>query len=127
MFDKVNYTQHETVVTPVTQIIEKSVSPDKVADLYLEAKKEVRSEYIESERVDNIVNANYSMFRDVSGDFIIRYIVTINGNEVVGEERLLDREVSMDGLLKEPLVFFLQKILASQVEGFLRLLPLKNL
>jgi len=127
MFDKVNYTQHETVVTPITQIIEKSVSPDKVADLYLEAKKEVRSEYIESERVDNIVNANYSMFRHASGDFVIRYVVMINGHEVVGEERLLDGEVSMGGLLKEPLVFFLQKILASQVEGFLKLLPLKTL
>lgn len=73
--------QFETKVTPVTRVIEKSITPDKVTDMYLDVKKEFESSISQTLRVsDNyfsgiaIESVNYG-FRTIVTNF------TINGKK----------------------------------------------
>lgn len=45
MFDK-HITNHQTTVTPVTRVIEKTITPDKVTEMYDKTKQEIEESLI---------------------------------------------------------------------------------
>lgn len=116
MFNKTYINKTES--NPVTRIIEKSVSPDKVADLYLEAKKEVTEQLLDTIHVkNNIFESAYMRFRDPRTlEVVIKWKIAINGKDFTGNVSGKD----VDTLQQDPVLFFANKILESQAREILK-------
>lgn len=96
MFDTIINKKHETVVTPVTRIIEKSISPDKVTEMYDKVKEELesrlmRSFVIHSSRCDFAVSIFEEPLR-TDKRMVVRF-------EINGEETILEIYLSDDVLV----------------------------
>ena len=64
MFDSVTH-KTETIVTPVTRVVEKTITPDKVFDMYKEVRDEVEKNLIQVVRIEsNILNGVVSEIVD---------------------------------------------------------------
>lgn len=118
MFNKTYINKTES--NPVTRIIERSVSPDKVADLFLEAKREAVSQIIETVHVrNNIFEAAYIRFQDAKTlETVINWKIIINNTSLIGRVNLTDAA----SLMEDPVRFFAHKIIESQVDKMLEVI-----
>ena len=88
MFDKITY-KTETKETPVTRVIEKSITPDKVVEMYDQAEKEAEKRIIRRMSIKNnlISGSVVEMQLDektASNKIYIRF--QLNGEEIILEE-----------------------------------------
>lgn len=95
MFNKTIY-KSETVVTPVTRVVEKTVTPDKVVEMYDQSKKEaemkvVRSFVIEGNQLNGVV-VQFSESYEQTKTFVITAF-TLNGKEYTEKFALEDKFV----------------------------------
>lgn len=87
MFDT-HVTKHQTTVTPITQVVEKTISPDKVTEMYDKVDQELQKQI--SRRIvvrDNQVSGSivlYDMHHPMIKKCVIRVIV--NGKESISEK-----------------------------------------
>lgn len=86
MFDQHHTNYHnETVVTPITQIIEKTISPNKVTDMYDKVMDEVKKTIVRSFIIkDSRCEFSVVVFEDantMSFELNARYL--INGEEIL--------------------------------------------
>ncbi len=91
MFDSTTY-KSETRVTPITQIIEKSITPDKVTEMYDKVKTEVENTIIRSFIIsDSLFDASVVVFYDPqTAQYKLKARLTLNGEEVLVEENISD-------------------------------------
>lgn len=89
MFDKVQVTRNETRVTPVTRVIEKSISPDKVVEMYDKTEEEVRKHLIRKIVIqDNSFNGNITLWKNPANmvqEIVVHF--TLNGKEHQGRDQ----------------------------------------
>ncbi len=93
MFDTtVEEHYHETVVTPVTRVIEKSITPDKVTEMYDKVKKECEDTIIRSFIIkDTLMEcAVVIYFEPQHAQYKINVRFLINGDETLISEYLPD-------------------------------------
>lgn len=91
MFDKTVY-KTETTVTPVTRVIEKSITPDKVTDMYDKVQKEVLENIVRKGviKTDNLNDISFLVFEEVhSGNKVLKVSFKINGKDY-GFKRVID-------------------------------------
>lgn len=90
-----NYYKSETTVTPITQIIEKTITPDKVTDMYDAVRKEVEEDIITKVLVqDNFMNG-VVLYMENRFDTASKIILTkfnINGKEYIQKDYLVPLE-----------------------------------
>lgn len=77
---------NETKVCPVTQIVEKTITPDKVTEMYDKVKEEVENSLIRTYLVkNNLIDGIGAIFHNNASTmtkyYIIRYI--LNGKEFI--------------------------------------------
>ena len=89
MFDTTIH-KHKTTVTPITQVIEKSITPDKVVEMYDKTEEEVRKHLIQKIVIqDNSFNGNITLWDDpkrLSKEIIVHFI--LNGKEYTSSEEV---------------------------------------
>lgn len=87
MFDRNIVHKTETAVTPVTRIIEQSITPDKVTEMYDKVEKEVESQNLRRVFIsNNIVEGAGAIIEDPSSNravYLLKY--KINGKEFTRE------------------------------------------
>lgn len=91
MFDKIQVTKHETRVTPVTRVIEKSITPDKVVEMYDKTEEEVRKNLIQKIVIqDNSFNGSITIW-DNPNRMVKEIVVhfTLNGKEFTQKEQII--------------------------------------
>lgn len=94
MFDKeYNNSHHTTVVEAVTQVVEKTISPDKVTDMYADVREEVKSHILRTILSDD--NRLYGAAVEIQNDFMrgakeVYTIFTLNGKEYTNTHILTD-------------------------------------
>lgn len=82
MFDKTTYNS-ETAVCPVTRVVEKSITPDKVTDMYDDVREEVESMVIKKIRAsNNVFNGSVvHMYDDATGVDTLLFQFKLNGKD----------------------------------------------
>lgn len=85
MFDSHTYKGSTTVVTPVTRVVEKGLSPDKVADMYAEVYKEaerniLRKYLVKTNLWEFVVLERLHQARSFEIELVT--MIRINGTEV---------------------------------------------
>jgi len=88
MFDTINH-KTETTVTPVTRVVEKTITPDKVSDMYKEVRAEVEKNIVQMVKIEsNLLNGVAIELRN-SHDTYARKIYTrfiLNGKDHVNTD-----------------------------------------
>lgn len=87
--------KHETKVCPVTQVIEKTITPDKVTEMYKDVRAEVEEAFVKEFRIeDNNVNGIIVEFQDLysTRQRKTRTYFKLNGKEYTFEDLLQNRE-----------------------------------
>jgi len=105
---------HNTTVTPVTRVIEKSITPDKVTDMYDKVHEEVEKTILRKIVIDD----NYlkgSIITIVEPDnnshrVILRF--TLNGKEHIFSETINSRSAIAEG---KEFVFIMMERLSKQI------------
>jgi hypothetical protein len=107
MFNSTTY-KHETTVTPVTRIVEKSITPDKVTEMYDKVREEVERNFvqmikIESNTLNGVVVEFTDQFDTNTRKYYTRFV--LNGDEhtdkrSISKEQMLTQQEAF-GLLKE--------------------------
>jgi hypothetical protein len=85
--------KHESKVVAITKEIEKTISPDKVTEMYDAVKEEVENSIVKAFRVESnqmtgvavIFNERYT---DMTKRFVARY--TLNGKEYIVKDYITD-------------------------------------
>ena len=115
MFDTII---HQTKKYPVTRIIEKSISPDKVTDLYLKTKDEIMGEIINNVDVkNNLFEAHYKVYKKVETNSIIfNYIIKINDKKITGKIETVEYIKEIMESKSKMNIFFIEKILDQQLD-----------
>lgn len=108
-----NTTIYKTQVTPVTRVVEKSISPDKVTDVYKQVKEEVEKTLIRSLVVEsNHMNGVAQMFYEFQeGRKKIRTKFNLNGKEYIETTYVKLDEIDNDSALIDSLLkHFTEKV-----------------
>lgn len=117
MWDKTIH-KHETKVVAVTKEIEKTITPDKVTDMYDSVRDEVEKSVVRSIVIgDNSLNGSAVEIEPrYDGDcHVVLLRFTLNGKEHFSKE-ILEREVEMsDGKLYERLRDFYIRTVTNEV------------
>lgn len=93
---------------PITRVIEKSVSPDKITDVYKDVKAEIdktllRTFTIKSTHLDGVVMEFENRYDTVTKILHMRFV--LNGNEHIGKTEVQDF-LSEEQVYKELVDFF---------------------
>jgi hypothetical protein len=96
MFDK-HISNTETKVCPVTQVVEKTITPDKVTDMYDKVKQEVENSILRTYIIDDndlkgIVIVTQEDFNTCTKKLLCRY--TLNGTEHIMKEFIRNKNYS---------------------------------
>ena len=87
--------KHNTTVTPVTRVVEKTISPDKVTEMYDAVRKEVEEDIIAKVLVqDNFMNG-VVLYMENRFDTVSKIILTkfnINGKEYIQKDYIVPLE-----------------------------------
>lgn len=86
MFNKTTNVNHETRVVAITKVIEKTISPDKVTEMYDAVKEEVENNLIKSYRVtSNQLSGIVCVFRENHDLAEYKYVThyTLNGKDYI--------------------------------------------
>jgi len=90
MLDKITYNS-TSKVCPVTQVIEKTITPDKVTDIYKEVREEVINSILRTVVIkDNRMEGVLIEYQDSYGDFQRKWRgrFTINNKEYLTREEI---------------------------------------
>ena len=104
--------KHETTVTPVTRVVEKTITPDKVTDMYDSVREQVGKDVIASIRVEsNVINGVVMQLNDSVSDRTSHIFVrfTLNGKNYEFKDVLPTHE----RLAHDALCQVLRKIISS--------------
>ena len=86
MFNKTYHHIDQTTVTPVTRIVEKTITPDKVTEMYDQVKREVEESFIRAYKIESntIKGVMVEMHESpVTRERKIYCRFTINGEEFI--------------------------------------------
>lgn len=117
MFNRTTH-HHETKVVAVTKEIEKSITPDRVTDMYDKVRSEVEKTIVRSILVQNnvlqgIVIETFDDYLTRSRHIHLRF--TLNGKEYMDKQQLPERmELTDDNLVRRLYNFYLS-ILTEQL------------
>lgn len=104
MFDRTTY-KSETVVTPVTRVVEKTITPNKVTEMYDKVREQAEKDILASVRVEeNQLNGVAMQVEDSLSDQTSRVLLrfTLNGKVYENMETFATRNpMSTDELYKK--------------------------
>ena len=108
MFNRTTIHRTTTEVTPVTRVIEKSITPDKVTDVYKDVRKEVedtilRTIIVEGNSLNGILMETEHRHDGSSRILHMRFL--LNDKEYI-TKRQITAERTQDDLLNELVEFF---------------------
>lgn len=113
MFDRTTH-NHESKVVAVTQVVEKTISPDKVVDMYDKTAREVlRSVRVNNNILDGIVTQSQH-----SADTYMKTIRTrfvLNGKEYQGSFEVESLDILQDDDMKQRLFNHFAEIVTRQL------------
>lgn len=83
MFNSYNY-KSETKVCPVTRVVEKTITPDKVVDMYNKVEREFQQSILARYDIKNtIIDAKVTVYQDANtAMYVARVTIEINGNRM---------------------------------------------
>jgi len=116
-----NTTHHTTTVTPVTRVVEKTISPDRVVDMYDEVKSSFLKNIVKTHVSDGNLLKGIVIKQGIDdmgrpGLFFIAF--TLNGKEYTFEERLADTipsELEMMRLLAEKIAQGVTRVICAEL------------
>lgn len=129
MFDRVEYNS-ETKVCPITQVVEKSITPDKVTDLYKEVTKEVKKSIVQSIEVrGNLINGvavemKYNV-NILNREIIISFILNGEKNIMIRVVELMEESfLSKEELFRKLLDHYKEEIAMNVMKSTYKVLSL---
>lgn len=113
MFNSITY-KNESKVVAVTKEIEKTITPDKVTEMYDKCKAQAEKDLIRAVRVEgNFLNGTVFEYRShyAKGTLLFHYHFVLNGRDFDFKDERSDREFLTDAQLYEKLrEFFISTI-----------------